>query len=173
VSAILYIEMIDEWLEEQDEKGVCKVNADDLGDLIRYLQSLQPVQADLFSAGSFHASDPETSRKAATKPSNVIRFGTQRYQLLHRFILANDTGLTDEEAGKRAGVGGYNERRRCSDLRRMGLIEPTGTTRRTDTGHEAMVCRATDAGRRAHLDAIRYKTEENSCSSTTTGLVQA
>lgn len=48
-------------------------------------------------------------------------------------------GLTDEQAGELSGVPGAWKR--CSDLRRAGLIVPTGATRPTHGGGIGMVCR--------------------------------
>ena len=58
-------------------------------------------------------------------------------------------GLTDEEAAQLAVV--HHGWKRCADLRRLGFIEPTGDTRPTVAGVQAMVCRITAAG----LEALR------------------
>ena len=115
------------------------------------------AQMDLFAPGLSHRDDPITSHEAGHKPDNVVRWGSQRYLLLEQFRTAD---LTDEEAGRRAGIGDYNERRRCSDLRRMGLIAPTAATRPTRTGSEAMVCTITDAGSRALMIGFAARDKE-------------
>lgn len=92
--------------------------------------------------GAFHHDDPATSRAAATNPANVVRFGTDRHNLLLAFSLHSD--LTPDEAGELAHVTGYNPRRRASDLLRSGYLEPVGYER-----NGCRVLRITDAGRRA------------------------
>jgi hypothetical protein len=53
-------------------------------------------------------------------------------------------GLTDEQAVEISGLtGGW---KRCSDLRRLGLITDTGDRRPTIGGAKAMVCAITPAG---------------------------
>jgi len=87
-------------------------------------------------------SDPATSRDAA----EALEVARRVYrQLLDAFGSAGDAGLTDEEAIARAGLdssGGWWKR--CSELRGLGLIEPTGEVRRSPTtGRGRMVCRVT------------------------------
>jgi len=85
--------------------------------------------------------DPETSRKAAQS----LDAATMRDQLAQAFRLAGWHGMTDEEAGAATGIpGGW---KRCSDLRRLGLIEPTGSTRRGSSGREQRVSRWTGGAR--------------------------
>lgn len=85
--------------------------------------------------------DPETSHKAAA--ANLPRRGTQASIILSHYAGAD---LTDEEAAVRADIpGGW---KRCSDLRRLGLIVSTGRTRKTSGGVEAMVCELTTKGRK-------------------------
>ena len=93
--------------------------------------------------GAFHRDDPSTSRRAATNPANVLRFGTDRFNTLLAFY-RHDEGLTADEAGLHAGVTGYNPRRRASDLLRAGYLEPTGGER-----DGCRVLRITAEGRRA------------------------
>jgi hypothetical protein len=90
-----------------------------------------------------HRDDPRTSTEAAA--ANAVRRGSQRRLLLAAFASA-EGGLTYDEAGAAAGVGGYNERRRCSELRQLGLIAWHGTTRPGASGSSAMVCTITLAG---------------------------
>src|SRR5665213_3061127 len=94
--------------------------------------------------GGVHTNDPETSFLAANDPgSRRARVG-QRERLLKAFEGGRE--LTDEEAGTQSGVGGYNERRRCTELRQLGLIAPTGSTKIGSAGKEMMVCRITSEG---------------------------
>ena len=123
-------------------------------------QSTELIPATLFDlppAGAVHHKDPETSRMAAQDPQSRIRWESQRHRLLRSFARYGD--LTDEEAGRLAHVEGYNDKRRCSDLRRWGLIEPTTLTRPTATGRQSMVCTLTVAGRSV-LEQIRETDEQ-------------
>ena len=91
--------------------------------------------------------DPVTSVMAA---ANVTcRARSQKWLLLVCYTQAGEQGLTDEEAGIRSGLKdrGANYWRRCSDLRAMGLIQPTGEKRISTMGELRMVCRITAAGR--------------------------
>jgi hypothetical protein len=92
--------------------------------------------------GLSHRDDPETSREAAATVTSRTRRA-----MLSAFI--DGAELTDDEAGLRAGIGNYSQRRRCSELRSLGLIEPTGAVRATEGGGRGLVCRITPAGRRA------------------------
>lgn len=62
--------------------------------------------------------DPETSKAAARQLSTA----RSHCRLILEQHLEAPNGLTDEQAVERAGIeeGGW---KRCSDLRRMGLIE--------------------------------------------------
>ena len=91
-------------------------------------------QPTLFGA---RAGDPETSHQAARKPRE-----NQRTKVLRAYL---NGPLTDEEAAIWSGVrGGW---RRCSELRKLGLIVPTGTTRDSSMGSAMQVCSITEAGR--------------------------
>ena len=93
----------------------------------------------------FRNSDPSTSRKAAEQVAP--RRGTQMARLLAQYSMA-PIGLTDDQAGQRAGlVNGYWKR--CADLRRLGYIIDTGTTRETNSGSMGMVCAITVKGQEA------------------------
>lgn len=102
---------------------------------------VEPGQCNRFARNS----DPQTSRKAATK-ENRIRWGSQCFKLLEAYIGAD---LIDEEAARVSGVLAYARSwwRRCSDLRQQGLIEPTGEERMSSAGSPQMVCRITDQRR--------------------------
>lgn len=87
----------------------------------------------------FRKDDPPTSADAARSisPDALCQ------RLLTEYQLAGPAGLTDEQAAFRANIeGGW---KRCSDLRRMGLIEPTGERRPNRSGRDGMVCRRTIA----------------------------
>ena len=90
-------------------------------------------------------SDPLTSHKAAV--ANAPRRGSQALRILATYL---EVPQTDESAAEAAGVpGGW---KRCSDLRRLGYIVPTGTTARTSYGVEANVCAITPLGRKVLTD---------------------
>lgn len=95
----------------------------------------------------FRSTDPEGSVNGAKhiKP----RQGSQAMRILGVYVANSIYGLTDEEAAQLAAV--HHGWKRCADLRRLGFIEPTGVTRPTVAGVQAMVCRITAAG----LEALR------------------
>lgn len=111
---------------------------------------------DLTDLPLFRVTDPETSRAGAKdiKP----RQGSQIMLLLATYRNHSLFGLTDEEAGKQTAWKGstmFDTRvcywKRCSDLRNLGLIEPTGDTRLSTAGSAQQVCRITSAG----LEALK------------------
>jgi hypothetical protein len=94
----------------------------------------------------FRSADPDTSREGAkdVKP----RQGSQMSQLLAVYANAR-IGLTDEEAGERSGLADKPRCcywKRCSDLRRLGLIEDSNTRRAGSSGSDMMVCTITAKG---------------------------
>lgn len=73
--------------------------------------------------------------------------------LLDAYMLAD---LTDEEAvqqtlGRPPTLADEGLRRRASDLRQLGWIKDTGTTRQNSRGRASIVCQITDAGQDAHM----------------------
>ena len=95
----------------------------------------------------FRSTDPQGSANGAKhiRP----RAGSQAMRILAVYLAHTVYGLTDEEAAQLAVV--HHGWKRCADLRRLGFIEPTGDTRPTVAGVQAMVCRITPAG----LEALR------------------
>jgi hypothetical protein len=97
----------------------------------------------------FRDADPDTSRHGAqdVRP----RQGSQAMQLLTQYAQAR-IGLTDEQAGQRSGLAarGAGYWKRCSDLRRLGFIEDSHTTRPGTSGSEMMVCTITAKGLEAY-----------------------
>lgn len=95
--------------------------------------------------GHARRTDPATSHQGARDVAP--RAGSQKALLLQTYRYAGTRGLTDEEActtTRGVGTGGW---KRCSDLRRDGLIEPTGEERVGSSGSMQMVCRVvTDGG---------------------------
>lgn len=94
---------------------------------------------------------PETSKKAAKSPSNVLRFGTQR----HRALQVLDTGsLTAAEVAARIGVSRNQTATRLLELHRAGLVryllaDGQRVTRPTGPSDEGLVHEITAAGRAA------------------------
>ncbi len=102
--------------------------------------------------------DPPTSQQAARSRKNRLRWGSQRHVLLYQFQLAGASGLTDEQAGKEAGL--YEKRscfwKRCGELRELGWIADNGTTRKSECGHDVMVSAITPSGRAANAHASTH-----------------
>lgn len=91
----------------------------------------------------FRASDPDTSRQA-----QKVIIASHRATLL-AFYYQSSGGLTDEEVAEIAEQCGFTIRgywKRCSDLRRLGLIEDTGDRRTLSSGRLGMVCAITQLG---------------------------
>ena len=92
----------------------------------------------------FRAADPDTS--AAGARAVKYRRGSQAMKLLATYEYAD---LTDEQAGVLSGLASDARCgfwKRCSDLRRLGLISDSGERRNTLSGTSAMVCFITPAG---------------------------
>ena len=100
-----------------------------------------------FELGAFaRASDPETSSEAAQ--GSLPGWMSHAMQILPAFASAE---LNAYEASVKSGM---IERSACpwhrvSDLKRLGLIEPTGEKRVGATDRMQMVYRITDKGRTA------------------------
>lgn len=87
-------------------------------------------------------SDPSTSHDGVRAVS--LRAGTQAARLARAYRDAGE--LTDDEAGQIAGLRDAGYWKRCSDLRRAGIIEPTGETRPGRSGEQQRICRLTPLG---------------------------
>lgn len=96
--------------------------------------------------GQARHSDPDTSKLAAQMMK--ARATSARVLLLGAFYAQRESdGLTDEEAAALADVSLTSEyATRCSELRRGGLIEPTGATREGHAGARREVSRITQLG---------------------------
>ena len=98
--------------------------------------------------------DPETSIAAATptEARKAIKMNLLGYYAME--AVGTGLGLTDEEVMNEAGydLADDGHRRRCSDLRREGLIaqvikDGVGIKRLNErTGKDRMVCTITEAG---------------------------
>lgn len=113
-----------------------------------------PFQARQGGGPGARSTDPETSKAHAGK-SDLTGVGVDSDA--HRSLVTFSSGpLTDYEAASASvptpptRTKHETLRRRCSDLRSMGLIEPTGEVRVSDErGGEREVCRLTPLGRSA------------------------
>lgn len=109
-------------------------------------------EPSLFDAPLARATDPGTSHAAAQAVR--IRAASQKARLLKAYSSFPD-GLTDDEAGKSAGLEGSGYWKRCSELRSNGWISRTGEVRAGDSGMAQEVCRITDSGRAAIMQATK------------------
>ena len=96
-------------------------------------------------AGRNRKSDPKTSQLAGQNTANRMRWNSSRHLLLQEFYCDFD-GLTYEEAGLAIGLNNVQATRRCSELKRDGLIIETDQTRKTSSGSRASVYVITHAG---------------------------
>lgn len=105
--------------------------------------------------GQARHSDPETSKTAAGLVT--ARASTARVRLLEAFALdwySGRLGMTDEQAAAKAGLSPRSEyATRCSELRRSGVLEPTGETRQGQAGTPRIVSIITESG----LDILRQR----------------
>lgn len=95
------------------------------------------------------ASDPWTAHNAAQAAAAMGKAKNQRWKLLHVFASTRgDNGLTSEEAAEiHPEVSLTSEySTRCSELQRLGLIAPTGETRKGKAGVQRDVYLITDRG---------------------------
>lgn len=77
----------------------------------------------------------ETSREAAAAVNDSIRPAHQR--ILDAFVVHGS--MTPDELAEKIGRSVFYTRPRCSELRRMGLLHPTGEVRRNESGLKADV----------------------------------
>jgi hypothetical protein len=103
-------------------------------------------QPTLFTAARL--TDPNTSQ---VNRDAFYKKASQRDQLLWTYYA--HTGLTDEEAGMNTrwkDSNMYLHRlcywKRCSELRKLELIAPTGQTRISAQGQQQQVCEITTLG---------------------------
>jgi len=100
-------------------------------------------QRKLANKGGARRRDPATSHKAASCPNSIMKWASNKHLLLAAFVKRS---LTDEQAEVQSGVRIAGYWKRCSELRALGLIEPTGKTEVASTGKEVMVSRITMRG---------------------------
>lgn len=99
---------------------------------------------------TYRSTDKLTSKQAP----NATKRLTAMQRLLEVYTLHD---VTDEEAvelllGRPATLADEGKRRRCSDLRAVGWIEPTGETRTNASGRQRIICQITDTGRDAWME---------------------
>ena len=99
---------------------------------------------------TFRTTDPATSRQAPPRR----RRNAQIWTMLEVYTLHD---VTDEEAveiavGRPATLSDEGLRRRCSDLRALGWIAPTGDERINASGKKRIVCHITNLGLDAWSD---------------------
>jgi hypothetical protein len=124
-------------------------------------EPLFATPGDLEQPAASHRDDPHTSREAASSLAPIIR--GQRLAILEAYRPLSTgyrAGYIDDEAAHVAGLERHAGRRRSSELRDLGYIEPvravdpaTGKLRpKPETrvniysGRRAVICRITDAG---------------------------
>lgn len=134
------------WIEQEDvvklvdpEPTLWDVVEAEVGEMY----GLAPV---LEGPGQVRNTDPDTSALAAKMIT--AKATSARVLLLAAFYRWRDAdGLTDEQAARNAGISLASEyATRCSELRRGGLIEPTGATRTGASGASREVSRITALG---------------------------
>lgn len=90
--------------------------------------------------GRARANDHATSRAAGEALASL----TPAHAQLLAAYMAAPLGLTDEEAAVAAGVDPRScWWKRCGELRKAGLVAPTGATRPGSSGRQRIVCAAT------------------------------
>ena len=124
------------------------------------------------TARAARMSDPLESKKAEL--NTRYKRGSQRYQLLYAYCLGavwntahgkmlGALNLTDEEAGHLVfetwAVTIRNPHKRCSELKKDGFIEQTGT-KMGEFGQEVRVCAVTEKGL---LEYERQYKQEQAC----------
>lgn len=106
---------------------------------------LQPVDT---ASGRTRRNDYATSKAGARSVS--FRAGSQKSRLLTAFVEAGPSGLSDDEAARRAGLTPTScYWKRCGELRALGLIRFTGDERVGLAGVERMVSTITADGETA------------------------
>jgi len=96
----------------------------------------------------FRAQDTPTSRAGAQHVR--LRLHSQQALLLAVYALPDAIdGITDEEAGQRSGLAAQPRCcywKRCSELRAMGFIVPTGDFAKSTAGELQRICKITAKG---------------------------
>jgi hypothetical protein len=113
-------------------------------------------QLGLFTAA--RRSDPVTSQM---NRDAFVKKGSQRDCLLWTYY--TNAGLTDEEAGMETRWKDstmFEHRvcywKRCSELRKLELIMPTGETRTSSFGQQQQVCEITALGEQYVIEGKQF-----------------
>lgn len=114
--------------------------------------SAEQLRFDVPPSVLAHADDVETSHEAAA--AHPGERASHRRACLVQHEIFSGSGLIDDEVATFTGFDLIEARRRCSDLRNLGLIEwlmvnGKPLTRVTDYGRPARVSVITPAGRKA------------------------
>jgi hypothetical protein len=113
------------------------------------VEETKALSLDISPSTKARRDDPWTAHNAADAVAKMGRAKNQRWQLLQVFASAiGADGLTSEEAATLApGVNIRSEySTRCSELQRLGMLRPTGRTRKGEAGVERDVYIITDRG---------------------------
>lgn len=103
------------------------------------------------NGGRVRSTDPETSKAAA----RTVKAGTQRARILTALVDASN-GLNGWEAAVRCGIFRvHGATTRLEELEELGMVRRDGSTRPTDSGKQALIFYATDAGRTAAAELAR------------------
>jgi hypothetical protein len=79
---------------------------------------------------------------ASAEAASRIHPSKLRLSVLREFQAAGASGMTADEAARALGLSVLATRPRVTELRKLGLLEPTGARRRNDSGLLAAVLRA-------------------------------
>jgi len=107
--------------------------------------------------GAVGSNHPETSRRAASRPSNTLRFNTQRYKVL---AVLSSGHATAAEVAERVALSRNQTATRLGECRQTGLVE----WMRDDTGN--FVTRPTgptDDGRVQRITALGIRALKAAC----------
>lgn len=106
--------------------------------------------------GGARHTDPSTSHETADDYTLRCRWGTERHLLLSAFEVAaahDEGGINDDQAAdlvyarESVEIDSVESVRRCSELRKFGLIEITGVKTPKRSGRNGQCSRITRAGR--------------------------
>jgi hypothetical protein len=106
-------------------------------------------------AGGARHTDPTTSHETASDYTLRVKWRSERHLLLSAFEVAaahDDGGINDDDAAdlvysrEAVYIDSVESVRRCSELRKAGLIEITGVKRPKRSGRNGQCSRITRAG---------------------------
>lgn len=109
-----------------------------------YQPTFEGMEKPSFYENNVGSSGTDGTSQEAGEAIKPVRARLQRIALMTFESLGDATTL---ECVENSGVGENSIRPRVSELRDMGLVEPTGERRTNPSGKSAAVLRLTDAGR--------------------------